>query len=1002
MNQSVSGTAQATLPVELTHFVGRERELAALRHLAGTARLVTLTGAGGSGKSRLALELFAQPVEAPGDGVVWVELAPLMEEHLVPGAILAALGAPAEGVAATAQAIIATIGDRTLTIVLDNCEHLVDTCAPLADTLLRHCAGLRIIATSREALGIAGERAWLVPPLTLPPLDARLADVAASDAVQLFIERARDVLPTFALTETNAAVVSAICARVDGIPLAIELAAARVRHLSPEQILARLSDAFALLTTGARTALPRHRTLRATLDWSHDLLPEDARTVLRRLGVFRGGFTLDLAEQTASGHGIGPADVLDLIGALADRSMIIVREHGDTARYHLLETMRQYALLRLAEAGETERVRARFATALIAQVAEVEPLFTTRSRRTAFAGLEAELDNLREVLAWTREHDHAQHVRLVGMLWWFWFTTRHWVEAHQWITGALELPVAAQPTRDRAALLFAAGALGALRVQIATARPMLEEAAALAAQHGDARLEAYALNYIGMTYSSSLSPEAREYTARAARWLRANNDEYGLRLALLLGGMAEYGSGDVRAASRMMEEAVEIARSFGQDRELAVALQTYATVLLGSGEHTMVHGMVRESLEALRRDPSFLFIARAIDLFAHGLVDAEPERAASAIGIALTMRMHIGANRFEHDEVLMNGVIAKLREKLGDSAYDKALAGGTRVQPADAIDAVIGADGTEDVAAAPPSSGAHVTHTVEDHARKQPVEQAAAADSDHTGGVSPAGDGSQADLTVRALGPLDVSVRGRRVEVWPYAKPKELLAYLLMHPQGRTRAEIGAELWPGASPAQVRNSFHVTVHHVRKTLGHADWLVLSGERYMIAQDVSLDLDVTAFQKQVREALSMTGPAAISALRSAIALYRDHFLAGEQAGPWRDEVQDRLRVRFCDAGLRLGELLTDAGDLAGASAAYERVIACEPLHEAAHRGLLLTLTRTGRRAHALRHYERLLTVLNELELAPEVETVELVERIRAADIAIEPGRSESVPGPQVVP
>jgi non-specific serine/threonine protein kinase len=302
------------LPVELTHFVGRARELAALRELAAQVRLLTLTGAGGSGKSRLALEL----VRHDTSDVAWVELAPLEEDGLVPGAVLQALGSPSEGGAASAEIIVAALRDRPLTLVLDNCEHLVETVAELADRLLRTCPQLRIIATSREALGIGGERAWLVPSLELPAAPDPDA-LAASDAGRLFVDRARDVLPDFALTMANARAVAEICTRLDGIPLAIELAAARVRHLSPEQIRDRLGDAFALLTSGTRTALPRQRTLRATLDWSHDLLPESARAALRRLAVFRGGFTLELVEQVVAGTDIAAADVLDLVSLLADR-----------------------------------------------------------------------------------------------------------------------------------------------------------------------------------------------------------------------------------------------------------------------------------------------------------------------------------------------------------------------------------------------------------------------------------------------------------------------------------------------------------------------------------------------------------------------------------------------------------------------------------------------------------------------------------------------------------
>jgi DNA-binding SARP family transcriptional activator len=241
------------------------------------------------------------------------------------------------------------------------------------------------------------------------------------------------------------------------------------------------------------------------------------------------------------------------------------------------------------------------------------------------------------------------------------------------------------------------------------------------------------------------------------------------------------------------------------------------------------------------------------------------------------------------------------------------------------------------------------------------------------------------DLEVRTLGPFETHVRGRRIEAWPYAKPKELLAFLLVHRAGATRAAIGAALWPDASAAQVRNSFHVTMHHVRRTLAHADWVILEGERYRIAADVSVALDADAFEEHARGALAAPDDVAGPLLRDALSMYRGHFLQDEAAGVWRDDVQDRLRRLFCDVGLRLGALLDAADDHAAAAGVYEAVVAGEPLHEQAHRGLLLALTRTGRRAQALRHYERLAGMLDQLELEPEEETVELYGRIRTADI-----------------
>ncbi len=977
MEQRTSGR----LPVELTRFIGRQRELDALRRVAGESRLLTLTGAGGSGKSRLALQLVQTLTDAPD--VAWVELAPLSDEALLPAAVLRALGAPAEGGAATADSIAGVIRDQPLLLVLDNCEHVVDACANLVHALLQRCESLRVLATSREALGVTGERAWLVPPLDLPDPAASVAALAQSDAVQLFIDRARDVVPDFALTTSNASDVGAICTRLDGIPLAVELAAARVRHMTPRQIHERLDDAFALLTSSARTAMPRHRTLRAAIEWSHDLLPEAGRVVLRRLSVFRGGFTLDMVEDVVAGDGIDRSDVLDLVTRLADRSMLFVRERDGEARYHMLETMRQYASQKLDDAGEAERVHARLADAVSALVAEVEPSLTTTARRAAFARLEPELDNIREVLPWTREHTPEQHVRLVGSLWWFWFSSRHWVEAHDWLTGALALQAAQARTVERGKLLFAAGALGALRAHSDAARPLLEEAAAIAAETGDGRLAAYANNYIAMTWGASLSPRAVEYAERAEAWFRAHDDPYGLRLALLLGGMGLHGAGRAEEACARMEEAVRIARRFGQDRELAVALQTYSTVLIGIGRVDEVAPLLRESLYALQRDPSFLFVARAIDYFAYSLAEQDPRTAARMLGIATAMRRHIGANRFAHDEVRMQRLIDVLRDRLGN-AYDPAFDEGLAVPPGGAIDQVLGQAGgsgyegiREDLAEAGESA------SPQDSAGTRP-----ARNTDRGPGTTTAAQfGSGADLSVRMLGAFEVVVDGKPVEGWTYGKPRELLALLLLDPAGLTRTEVGQALWPDAAPGQVRNSFHVTLHHLRKALGRADRVVLAGERYRIAPDVTVAFDAATFERLARRALASTEPsqATIEVMRDALALYQGAFLAGESAGAWRDEVQDRLRRLRCELGVRLADALESAGSAEEALREYERVIADEPVHEPAHRGLMRTLAATGQRAHALRAFERLQSVLEALELTPEPETLDLLGRIRSAAV-----------------
>jgi predicted ATPase/DNA-binding SARP family transcriptional activator len=962
------------IPLELTSFIGRERELAALRQLAGSARLITLTGAGGSGKSRLARQLAPDCAPAGATGVAWVELAPITDPALLPGAVLQVLDPSAEKGGNVQQLLIEVLRSAPPLLVLDNCEHLVDACAELADVLLRTCPELHVLATSREALSVPGERAWLVPPLALPPAGAAPDAAADFDAVRLFVERARDVQPDFELTASNAAAVGEICTRLDGIPLAIELAASRVRVMAPDQIRDRLTDAFALLTSGARTVLPRHRTLKAAIDWSYDLLPADARTVLQRLSVFRAGFTLDAAEAVAAGGDIAAGDVLDLVAALLDRSLLVMREHDGSARYMLLETMRQYAGRLLEETGGAEDVRRAMAVHYVSLVAGAEPAFTTTARRPAFARLDGELDNIREVLEWTHAHDGSLHVRLVGMLWWYWFGSRYWLEARRWITGALALPEGQQPGRERAALLFAGGALSSLQAQVPAAREQLTEAIRLAGDAGDPRLQAYACNYLGMTYAQVGDPATREHCARAEAWLRPAGDLYGLRLSLLLRGMGEAAAGDLPAARRLMEEAVTIARTFGQDRELGVALQTYAGVAYADGDAAAAAALLIESLAALRRDWSYLFAGRAVDFLGVVYAADDPADAARCLGAGDALRERVGAARFQLDQDRVEAVTAKLRSVLGDAGFDDRYAEG-RANQYRIVDEIIAravlpagaANSTPHPGPAPAPAGRPTPHDVD---MEPPV----------------VGHEEVPDLQVTLFGALEVHVHGTRVESWSYSKPKEMLAFLLAHPRGRTRAEIGAAIWPDASPAQLRNSFHVTMHHLRRSIGRPDWVIVDSERYRLAPDVRVQTDVATFEREIRASLPVP-PASASAtdaarLRRALDLYRDHYLAGEVAGRWRDDEQDRLRALYTEAGLHLGAMLEAAGDSAAAVTLYEQLLTREPLLEEAHRRLIAYWGSRGDRVRAVRYYERLAARLAaELGLEPDMETTELYENIR---------------------
>src|ERR671916_121532 len=363
------------LPSELSSFVGREEELAEVKRLLENGRLLTLTGSGGCGKTRLALAVARELVEGFEDGVWLVELASLADPSLVPQVVAFTLGVREQPGRSLTETLSDYLSSKKMLLVLDNCEHLIEACATLAEALLRSCPELRVMATSREALGITGEVAWHVPSLSLPDV-RRLPDIESLpryESARLFVERAAAVKQTFTLTDQNAVAVAQVCYRLDGIPLAIELAAARAKVLSVEQIADRLNDPFGLLSAGGRTAMPRHRTLHATMDWSHELLPDEERALFRRLSVFAGGFSLEAAESVCAGEELERDEVLELLSHLVDKSLVVAREVSGEARYRLLETVRQYAREKLSESDEAELLRERHAGFYLALAEEAEP-----------------------------------------------------------------------------------------------------------------------------------------------------------------------------------------------------------------------------------------------------------------------------------------------------------------------------------------------------------------------------------------------------------------------------------------------------------------------------------------------------------------------------------------------------------------------------------------------------------------------------------------------------
>jgi predicted ATPase/class 3 adenylate cyclase/DNA-binding CsgD family transcriptional regulator len=470
------------LPDQLTSFVGRTEELRALRTELGETRLLTLTGAGGAGKTRLALQLAAECLDLFADGAWWVDLAPVNDPQLVADAVANALGVrPLPSITAL-EASCAHLTTSNTLVVLDNCEHLLHVCGEVAETLLRSCPNVSVIATSRTSLGVAGETDWRVPSLSLPRRERERESVHALgqfDAVRLFIERARKARPNFGVTNENAPAVAQICEELDGLPLAIELAAARVRMLSVEQIAAGLGDRFHLLTGGTRTALPRHQTLRASVDWSHELLSDPERALLRRLAVFAGGFTLDLAESVCADQTLQRVAILDLLASLVDKSLVVAEERAGAVRYRMLETVRQYGTERLDEAGELGAIRDRHRDGLLLLAEQIAPALHGPGQGGWLDVLDHEAANLASALDRALETDGDLALRLCVALTFWWKLRGLFQPAERGFVRSLRAADHA-PSELRAQGLFGRGYLAAYALNIEVAFRDLEEACGLA------------------------------------------------------------------------------------------------------------------------------------------------------------------------------------------------------------------------------------------------------------------------------------------------------------------------------------------------------------------------------------------------------------------------------------------------------------------------------------------------------------------------------------------
>jgi predicted ATPase len=636
------------LPEELTSFVERE-DVAAITQLLGAQRLVTITGTGGIGKTRVALRAAAAVLPTYPEGAWLVELAPLSDGCLVVPTVMATLGLREHGDRNLLTTLITYLKTKRLLLILDNCEHLLDACAHLTVALLAACPQLTILATSREPLSSMGETTWPLAPLRPPADAATLAELQRNPAVRLLIDRATAALPHFALTSENAPSIVDLCQRLDGIPLAIELAAARMRGLSVEQIAARLDDRFRLLNYGSRTALPRQQTLRALVDWSYALLTSDEQILLARLAVFLGGWDMAAAEAVAAderGSGrLGETDVLDGVLQLVNKSLVIVDQHPGESRYSMLETIRQYALEKLPPADERE-VRRRHARYFLDLCIAGSNGLRGADQAVWLARLATEYDNVRSMLDWTLAHEPAHALQATASLWLFWYMRGYLGEGRLRQAQALAADEGKNESLQ-AQVLNGAGALAWAQGDYEAAQASYQQCLAIRRRLGERWAMAGTLHNLGILLMDQADFEAARALFHESR---AIYEEAGdaVRFAISLTSIANLAAiqGDYDTAWILNQQALMIDRGLQDQQNIAVSLNNLGELALLQGDYLTAEQLLREGLDIRQRLGDPARVASSLGYLGRlALIQGDYGSALTHLRQSLTLRQELGERR---------------------------------------------------------------------------------------------------------------------------------------------------------------------------------------------------------------------------------------------------------------------------------------------------------------------------------------------------------------------
>lgn len=966
-----------------SRLIGRDGDLSDVVALLGRSRLVTITGPGGAGKTRLAGAVCEAADPLAPAGVAWIELAPIIDPLGVVDAIRAGLGIP-EVAGQGVDVIVEQLGGAELLLCLDNCEQVIAAAAAVVDLLLDACPGLRVLATSREPLAVDGESIWPLAPLSVPPPDTTTARGVLSSATgELFELRARSGDPSFHIGDGDAAAATRLCRLTGGLPLAVELAAARTRTLSVAQIVAGLDNMFQLLSGGSRTAPSRQRSLRATLDWSHDLLSEPERVVFRRLGALPGGFDLEAAGAVV---GDVPDELLDVLARLVDRSLVRTQRSGEQVRYRLLSPIRRYAREQLIAAGEADAAAMRHLAHYAELVELVEPLLSGPDQVRELDRLELEGANLRAALGFAARSSPVprEGLRLAAGVWRLCALRGHYREGRYWLDWAAGAATDADPVL-RAKALLGSGSLAHLQCDYPAATGRLEAALALYRAVEDKAGTAAVVQVLGSVArergeyarAESLHREALALACaaddrlRAAQnrgllgfvaWLqchwqeaidqceaaldefRALGDGEGIVWSLLsLGTVARYRHEDATAAE-LLTEAADLSDRLGYREGLAWTAHQLGALALQRGDPAG-EAMLLDALAGHRALGDRWRAASVMaDLAGAALDSGAPRRAVSLLGAAAAIRADIGTDIAPCDRTAREQVETELRAKLPAEEFARAWTHGQSAP----LDELLATD-----ADAATSAAAQVVSAAEPEV-----------------------------LRIRALGQTTVSFGGRSLEPadWGYAKPRELFFLLISSPP-QAKTEIGAALWPELDGPQLRNAFHTALRDLRRALGDPGWVRFAGGRYLIDRTREYWCDLDIFEEALAAARNAQPAGALPHLRRAIAAYGGTFGAGLPDAEWTRDRAAQLDQRYARALAAAGRLLVEEGQLAEAARIFRRAVEHDPLDESASRHLMTTLVAVGESARAAQVYQELAARLrDELGVSPAAQTTVIYRQL----------------------